>query len=218
MPLQAARTRVEIARTVSATEPALAVEEARMALSTFDEVGAVRDADLAASLLRDLGATGRAGPKGLERLTKREREILALLGQGLTNAEIAARLSISTKTAAHHVSNILAKLGVRNRSEAAAYAHRYLSGVEIGNPSDPSRGWLRHRGQQRDPRGGGPMGTKQQLEAGRIDMPDLVVSRNASVPPARIYATLHGLVDPHDLGWQHARQEELRAPHTGGRS
>ncbi len=98
-----------------------------MALSTFDEIGAVRDADIAASLLRDLGATGRAGPKGLERLTKREREILALLGQGLTNAEIAARLFISTKTAAHHVSNVLAKLGVRNRSEAAAYAHRYLS-------------------------------------------------------------------------------------------
>ena len=102
----------------------------RVALSAFDEIGAVRDADIAASLLRDLGATGRAGPKGLERLTKREREILALLGQGLTNAEIAARLFISTKTAAHHVSNVLAKLGVRNRSEAAAYAHRYLSDVK----------------------------------------------------------------------------------------
>jgi DNA-binding CsgD family transcriptional regulator len=127
MPLQAAQSRVEIARTARETEPALAIEEARVALSAFDEIGAVRDADIAASLLRDLGATGRAGPKGLERLTKREREILALLGQGLTNAEIAARLFISTKTAAHHVSNILAKLGVRNRSEAAAYAHRNLS-------------------------------------------------------------------------------------------
>ena len=127
MPLQAAQSRVEIARTARETEPALAIEEARVALSAFDEIGAVRDADMAASLLRDLGATGRAGPKGLERLTKREREILALLSQGLTNAEIAARLFISTKTAAHHVSNVLAKLGVRNRSEAAAYAHRYLS-------------------------------------------------------------------------------------------
>lgn len=127
MPLQAAKTRVEIARTVRASEPTLAIEEARVALSTFDEIGAVRDADRAANLLRELGATGRAGPKGLERLTKREREILALLGQGLTNAEIAARLFISTKTAAHHVSNILAKLGVRNRSEAAAYAQRFLA-------------------------------------------------------------------------------------------
>ncbi len=127
MPLRAAQARVEIARTVRATEPALAIEEARVALSTFDEIGAVRDADMAANLLRELGASGRAGPKGLERLTKREREILALLGQGLTNAEIAARLFISTKTAAHHVSNILGKLGVRNRSEAAAYAQRFLT-------------------------------------------------------------------------------------------
>jgi len=127
MPLQAAKSRIEIARTVRTTEPMLAIEEARVALSAFDAIGAVREADIAASLLRELGATGRAGPKGLERLTKREREILALLGQGLTNAEIAARLFISTKTAAHHVSNVLAKLGVRNRSEAAAYAHRYLS-------------------------------------------------------------------------------------------
>lgn len=127
MPLQAAQTRIEIARTVSATEPALAIEEARVALSAFDEIGAVRDADISASLLRELGATGRAGPKGLEGLTKREREILALLGQGLTNAELAARLFISTKTAAHHVSSILAKLGVRNRSEAAAYVQRFLT-------------------------------------------------------------------------------------------
>ena len=63
MPLQAARTRVEIARACE-RRAALAIEEARVALSTFDEVGAVRDADIAASLLRELGAAGRAGPKG----------------------------------------------------------------------------------------------------------------------------------------------------------
>ena len=90
----------------------------------------MRDADLAASLLRELGAGGRAGPKGLDRLTKREREVLSLLGQGLTNAEIAARLFISTKTAAHHVGNVLAKLGIRNRSEAAAYAQRFLADLD----------------------------------------------------------------------------------------
>jgi DNA-binding CsgD family transcriptional regulator len=129
--LEAARARLEIARLMRTDEPELAVEEARVALSAFDQIGAVRDADMAASLLRELGATGRAGPKGLERLTKREREILGLLGQGLTNAEIAARLYISTKTAAHHVSNILAKLGVRNRSEAAAYAQRFLAGSDL---------------------------------------------------------------------------------------
>lgn len=126
--LDAARARFELARLERNERPQVAIEEARVALSTFDEVGAVRDADVAASFLRELGSAGRAGPKGLERLTKREREVLALLGQGLTNAEIAARLYVSTKTASHHVSNILAKLGVRNRSEAAAYAQRFATG------------------------------------------------------------------------------------------
>ena len=128
--LEAGRARLEIARLMRTEGPTLAVEEARVALSAFDQIGAVREADMAASLLRELGATGRAGPKGLELLTKREREILGLLGRGLTNAEIAARLYISTKTAAHHVSNVLAKLGVRNRSEAAAYAQRFLTGSD----------------------------------------------------------------------------------------
>ena len=50
--------------------------------------------------------------------------MLRLLGEGLTNAEIAARLYISTKTAGNHVSNLLAKLHLRSRQEAAAYAVR----------------------------------------------------------------------------------------------
>ncbi|MFC4855246.1 helix-turn-helix transcriptional regulator [Actinophytocola glycyrrhizae] len=57
-------------------------------------------------------------------LTAREAEIFFLVGQGKTNAEIAAELFISTKTASVHVSNILRKLGVRSRIQAAALAHR----------------------------------------------------------------------------------------------
>lgn len=57
-------------------------------------------------------------------LTHRETEVLALLAEGRTNGEIAARLYISTKTASVHVSNILRKLGVANRVEAAAVFHR----------------------------------------------------------------------------------------------
>jgi DNA-binding NarL/FixJ family response regulator len=62
----------------------------------------------------------RAGQLG------RKLEVLRLLGEGLTNAEIAARLYISTKTVATHVGNVFAKLHLRNRAEAAAFAHRHL--------------------------------------------------------------------------------------------
>lgn len=55
-------------------------------------------------------------------LTNREREVLALLVEGLTNVEIAKRLVISRSTARYHVSNILSKLGVSNRVEATALA------------------------------------------------------------------------------------------------
>ena len=59
-------------------------------------------------------------------LTDRELEVLRLLGDGLTNREIAERLFISPKTAEHHASRIYAKIGVTKRSEAAAYAARHL--------------------------------------------------------------------------------------------
>ena len=60
----------------------------------------------------------------LTQLTTRETEVLRLVAAGQTNGEIGAQLFISTKTASVHVSNILAKLGVSSRGEAAAIAHR----------------------------------------------------------------------------------------------
>ena len=65
-----------------------------------------------------------AAPGGELGLTPREREVLALVAQGRTNRQIAQALFISDKTASVHVSNILAKLGVANRAEAAATVHR----------------------------------------------------------------------------------------------
>jgi DNA-binding CsgD family transcriptional regulator len=65
--------------------------------------------------------TTAANPAGL---TGRQVEVLQLLAEGLTDAEIAARLSLSTKTVGHHVSALLAKLGIRSRHQAAAAANR----------------------------------------------------------------------------------------------
>jgi DNA-binding CsgD family transcriptional regulator/tetratricopeptide (TPR) repeat protein len=122
----AARAHLVLARSLAAENQERAVQEARQALSSFERLGATRDADIAAGFLREQGVSGRTGPKLLAELSKREVEVLRLLGEGLTNAEIAARLYISTKTVATHAGNIFAKLQLRNRAEAAAYAQRYL--------------------------------------------------------------------------------------------
>ena len=124
MPLEAARTRMELARAIRGDDPDVAGREARVALETFERIGADREADEAAAIVREAGGPARTGPKGVGLLTQRELEVLGLLGEGLTNAEIAARLYISTKTAGNHVSNLLAKLHLRSRQEAAAYAVR----------------------------------------------------------------------------------------------
>lgn len=85
---------------------------------------------LAARILEELGA-GAHGSAPEEALTAREMEVLELLVERLSNAEIAHRLVISEHTVRNHTKNILAKLHLRNRHQAAAY------GV--------ARGWLPRR-------------------------------------------------------------------------
>ncbi|MEO8486766.1 MAG: response regulator transcription factor [Betaproteobacteria bacterium] len=65
-------------------------------------------------------------PDPLQELTARERDILGLIGTGLTNRAIGARLGLSEKTIKHYVTNILEKLQVRSRVEAALVASRHL--------------------------------------------------------------------------------------------
>ncbi len=123
MPYEAARTRLLLAQHLVDRAPEVAVEEGRAALAAFDALGARRDGDAAAELVRKLGGTAsRPGPKGLAPLTNREREVLELLGEGRSNPQIADQLYISRRTVEQHVANILAKLGVANRTEAAARA------------------------------------------------------------------------------------------------
>jgi DNA-binding NarL/FixJ family response regulator len=69
-------------------------------------------------------------------LTTREQEVLALVAEGRTNRQIADELFITEKTAGHHVSNVLGKLGAASRVEAAAMAHR--AGWLDQSPGEPT--------------------------------------------------------------------------------
>jgi ATP/maltotriose-dependent transcriptional regulator MalT len=131
--LLASRTRLEMARLLSDSDRPAAVMWARAALASFERMGAAHDADETASLLRHLGVTAHSGPRLQAPLTQREAEVLALVAQGRSNREIAERLVISPKTAEHHVSQILSKIGARSRAEAAAFA---MSNT-IGGVSQP---------------------------------------------------------------------------------
>ncbi|HET8588833.1 MAG TPA: LuxR C-terminal-related transcriptional regulator [Nakamurella sp.] len=123
LPWEAARSRMELARLLDGAD---AVAEARSALAGFTALGAAREADEAAARLRELGVSAtRGGPSGLGELTQRELEVLDLLGEGLSNLQLAERLFLSRKTIERHVRNVLFKLGLRNRAEAAAYVVRH---------------------------------------------------------------------------------------------
>ena len=105
-------------------------------------MGARPAAALVARRLREVGATRVArGPRPATRanaagLTAREVEVLALVADGLQDAEIASRLFLSRRTVGHHVSAILRKLEARTRGQAAA-AGRRLGVVETGRRDTP---------------------------------------------------------------------------------
>ena len=107
-------------------------DDIRRALEILLELGAVPAASIVAAQLKAMGArriargpraSTRANPAGL---SAREMQVLVLVADGLRNAEIAERLVVSPKTVDHHVSSLLAKLGARDRHDAARKA------VELG--------------------------------------------------------------------------------------
>jgi len=111
-------------------------DAATEALQILDALGATRAGDHLRRQMRRRGFT--RVPRGplpttashVAGLTLRQAEILAMLGERMTNAEIAARLVVSTRTVDHHVSAILAKLGVANRSQAGAIAGQLSAATE----------------------------------------------------------------------------------------
>lgn len=105
------------------------------AVRTVAGGGALLGPEITAQMLPHLGrlagevegskpATSPATPERLAFLTERERAILALLAQGRTNQEISDTLLISVGTVKNHISNILSKLGVRDRTQAALWAQQ----------------------------------------------------------------------------------------------
>jgi DNA-binding CsgD family transcriptional regulator/tetratricopeptide (TPR) repeat protein len=115
----------------------------RQALAIFEQLGAAPMASIVRRTLRTHGV--RDIPRGAQQrtqhnphgLTKQELKVLGLLVEGCRNADIARRIFVSEKTVDHHVSAVLAKLGVRSRGEAAAAAMRFGLGVAPANGKHP---------------------------------------------------------------------------------
>ena len=122
-PFEAAQARLELATTLVALgRTDVAEQEAASALDQFLDLGAEIEAERARRL--QVGAVGRGDAGAPLGLTPREREVLLLITEGLTNRQIAERLLVSEHTVHRHVTNVLRKLELPSRTAAAAMAAR----------------------------------------------------------------------------------------------
>lgn len=121
-PFEESLARLALARLLRAADrTADAVRHGETAHRTLAELGAARAAQAAQDLLHELG---HGGPATSGALTVREREVLALVAEGLTNRGVARALTLSEHTVNRHVTNILTKLAASSRSAAVAEALR----------------------------------------------------------------------------------------------
>jgi LuxR family transcriptional regulator, maltose regulon positive regulatory protein len=125
-PYEAGRARIELANVLYALDRVeIAQKEARAALESLQRIGARREAQRAAALLQQVEAlanNSRTAVDNSSPLTVREVEIVKLVAEGLTDKEIANRLSISEHTVHRHIANIMTKVDAPSRAAAVAFA------------------------------------------------------------------------------------------------
>jgi DNA-binding NarL/FixJ family response regulator len=120
--------RLDVGRALAGVDRSAAIGALTGAATLAEELGARSQGRLAAQELRRLGVrTWRRGPEavgtGIAGLTLREVEVAQLAAAGTSNQEIASLLAISPRTVERHITNVLAKLGLRNRTELAVVVH-----------------------------------------------------------------------------------------------
>jgi DNA-binding NarL/FixJ family response regulator len=125
---------LDLGETLAPVDRDRAIATLHSALAVAETLGSGSARERTGQALRALGvrtwkrmATSRDGPSPA--LSAREREVLHLIAEGASNPEIASAVFLSRKTVERHVSNILRKLGVRNRTELVAAVARANEGV-----------------------------------------------------------------------------------------
>jgi DNA-binding NarL/FixJ family response regulator len=148
------------------------------AMITVARGGSTLDPTSAASVIEQIrrGQVVSQEQKLAQQLTERERNVLELVAEGLTNREIGQRLYLSEKTVKHHVSDILSKLGLARRAQAATFAVRLETERLGSSPRSPgSRA------------GGGSVGARSTERTASVRAETLAVISTYREMPARAY-------------------------------